>query len=166
MRSDSEFEEFAADTWTELVRSAALLGHRGTDAEDVAQAALIKAYLHWPRVRAARNPRAYVYRILVNVHRSSFRREIPTEHSDDGLQVADKTSLVANADVVARALLRLNVHHRTVIVLHYYADLSVDEVAATLRVSSGTVKSRLSRGRQRLLDDQDLKSEFRSGLYE
>ena len=52
-----------------------------------------------------------------------------------------------------RALQRLSPRHREVLVLHYVAELSVDEVARQLRLPAGTVKSRLSRARRALADE-------------
>jgi DNA-directed RNA polymerase specialized sigma24 family protein len=71
---DEEFTRFVADRWATVVRAARLLGCSATEAEDVVQTALVKCYVAWPRVRRADDPDAYVYRILVNTHRSALRR--------------------------------------------------------------------------------------------
>jgi RNA polymerase sigma-70 factor (ECF subfamily) len=56
---------------------------------------------------------------------------------------ADASADVADRDQLERAFRRLPVDHRTVVVLHHYADLPVAEVASTLGIPIGTVKSRL-----------------------
>ena len=55
----------------------------------------------------------------------------------------DALSEVHDRDQLERAFRRLSVEHRAVVVLHYYLDLSIAEIADTLGVSEGTVKSRV-----------------------
>jgi RNA polymerase sigma-70 factor (ECF subfamily) len=62
------------------------------------------------------------------------------------LEVSDATdalSEIHNRDQLERAFRRLSMEHRAVVVLHYYLDLSIDEIADTLGVPPGTVKSRV-----------------------
>lgn len=73
MERDEAFREYVDRSWPGLVRTARLLGS-GSDAEDLTQSALLKAYLGWERVSRAGNVDAYVYRILVNTRISSLRR--------------------------------------------------------------------------------------------
>jgi RNA polymerase sigma-70 factor (ECF subfamily) len=56
---------------------------------------------------------------------------------------AEGASVVANRDQLERGFRRLSIDHRTVVVLHHYLDLTVDEIAETLGVPPGTVRSRL-----------------------
>src|SRR3984957_2159784 len=72
--SDEEFDAFMRGRWPAMVRLAyALTGDAG-HAEDLAQAAFARAYASWGRVRRAGNPDAYVRRIVINEHRSRFRK--------------------------------------------------------------------------------------------
>jgi RNA polymerase sigma-70 factor (ECF subfamily) len=57
--------------------------------------------------------------------------------------VADASGQVSARDATSRAVARLDADHRIVVILRYWADLSVDEIAARLDVPPGTVKSRL-----------------------
>src|SRR5580693_4616031 len=72
--ADEEFDEFMRGRWPAMVRLAyALTGDAG-HAEDIAQAAFARAYASWGRVQRAGNPDAYVRRIVINEHRSRFRK--------------------------------------------------------------------------------------------
>lgn len=74
-RSDEEFDGFMRGRWPAMVRLAyALTGDAG-HAEDLAQAAFARAYASWDRVRRAGDPDAYVRRIVINAHRSRFRKQ-------------------------------------------------------------------------------------------
>jgi hypothetical protein len=72
---DEEFDSFMRGRWPAMVRLGyALTGDAG-HAEDLAQAAFARAYASWGRVRRAGDPDAYVRRIVINTHRSQFRRQ-------------------------------------------------------------------------------------------
>jgi RNA polymerase sigma factor (sigma-70 family) len=140
-----------------LVRSAYLLGCSANDAEDVAQAALLQAYRFWDRVSGASSPDAYVHRILVNEthkHRRHSQDVLVQEPVETAEGTAAQTPDWSERIDVRRLLMDLSSDHRTVLVLRFYADLSVDEVARVLDVSSGTVKSRTSRAVQDLRNRQ------------
>ena len=69
-----QFSEFAHSRWPGLVRLAyAVCGDRG-QAEDLAQTALANAYASWSRVRRADDPDSYLRRIVLNAHRSGYRK--------------------------------------------------------------------------------------------
>lgn len=147
MTHDDDFTAFAAARWPRLLRSAVFLGCSATEAEDLAQATLLRCYLAWPKVERATNRDAYVSTVLVNGFRESRRRrwwgERPTsdlpEHS-----TPDHSHDVAETDAVRRALADLTASQREVVVLRYYASLSERETADALGIPPGTVKSRLS----------------------
>jgi RNA polymerase sigma factor (sigma-70 family) len=130
-------------------RLAGLLLGSGADAEDAVQEACLKA---WRSAGTLREPEAFAAwfdRILVNTCRDSIRRR--TRNRLVGIDGAPETSDGdAFEEVLARdALLRtidcLDVDERAVVVLHYWADLSLPEVANRLGWRVGTVKSRLHR---------------------
>ena len=156
---DQAFADFANGRWLRLVRSAVLLGASHHEAEDLAQAVLMKCYLSWSRVSAARHPDAYVMKMLVNEFRSSRRRrwwqERPTSALPEAL-APDMADRVNGADAVARALCGLARGQREAVVLRYYAHLNDREIADALGVAEGTVKSRLSRAHAQLASDEHL----------
>lgn len=140
--------ELYAATCARLVGVLALVCGDRAEAEDVVQEAFARLIPRWSTVAHYDDPEAWVrkvaFRLLSN--RSRQRRRIRANGS------ADERGLPPGEDRtdVARALTRLPVAQRQVIVLHHLLDLSVGEVAAELGIAAGTVKSRLSRGRAAL----------------
>ncbi|MBV9383770.1 MAG: SigE family RNA polymerase sigma factor [Streptosporangiaceae bacterium] len=144
---DEEFGRFMRDRWPAMVRLAYALTRNPWTAEDVAQAAFTKAYAAWPRVTQARNPAAYVKRIVINEHRDRAREwrlaerfaEIPLDRGVDVIaETDDRSALMA-------ALRALGPRQRAVVVLRYWLDLSEAEIATAMSCSAGTVKSQASR---------------------
>ncbi len=124
----------------------AILGDSG-DADDATQEAFASA---WRNRRSLRDPDrfdAWFGRILVNECRQRLRRRArerirPLAALAEPAEPDSSGSLSAR-DAVSRAISRLDADHRIVVILRYWADLSVDEIAARLDVPAGTVKSRL-----------------------
>jgi RNA polymerase sigma-70 factor (sigma-E family) len=142
----SGFAEFVASRSSRLLRTAYLLTHDWALAEDLLQTALAKAWFAWPRV--GDDPEPYVRKILVNTYASWWRRrwrgETPTDVLPDST-VGDPTAGVDVRDELWQALGRLPRRQRAVIVLRYFEDLTEQQVATTLDVSVGTVKSQTSK---------------------
>jgi RNA polymerase sigma-70 factor (sigma-E family) len=159
MSRDQQFAEFVEQRWSALVRSAVLLGCSTSEAEDLVQAALVRCYIAWRRVAAADDRDAYVYRVLLNTHHDSRRRqwwgEEPTAVLPEMAQ-ADETARIDDAHAIGRALQRLSAAHRQVVVLRYYAHLTEQQIAGVLDIAAGTVKSRLSRALSHLSTDTEL----------
>jgi RNA polymerase sigma-70 factor (ECF subfamily) len=117
------------------------------DADDATQDAFSLA---WRNRRSLRDPErfdAWFGRILVNVCRQRLRQRArqkirPFTEADD-MPVADFSAHLSARDAIARAMTRLDADHRIVVVLRYWADMTVDEIAERLDVPPGTVKSRL-----------------------
>jgi RNA polymerase sigma-70 factor (sigma-E family) len=148
MDHDGEFSEWAAGTWQRLLRAAVLLGCTLSEAEDVAQATLVRCYAKWPLVRRADNRTAYAATVLLNVHREAQRKRSAGERPVAVVPDAagpDEAERVAAVDAVRRALGDLTPGHREVVLLRFYLQLSEREIAEACRVPQGTVKSRLSR---------------------
>lgn len=143
--SDADFTELVQACWPGLYRTAYLLvGEHGL-AEDLTQSALAKTYASWSKVRSLEAAPAYARTVLVNTAASWFRKrgwrnERPTEHLPESGYDAD---LSARPTVVA-ALAQLPPRQRAVVVLRYYEDLGVTEVASALGITEGTVKSQTS----------------------
>jgi RNA polymerase sigma-70 factor (sigma-E family) len=159
MDHEAEFAAYADDNWGTLVRSAVFLGCSLADAEDLAQTTLVKCFQAWPRVSAADNRDAYVYKMLINAlrdnHRRGWWRERATETVPDRLQ-RDVTAEVDTTDAIHRALDKLSKVNRDVVVLRYFTHLTEAQTAEVLGVPAGTVKSRLSRALAQLSADRHL----------
>jgi RNA polymerase sigma-70 factor (sigma-E family) len=143
------YEEFVASRYREIVRFGALVTGDGRLGEDLAQEGLIAAYRSWHRLGVPDGrPEAYVRQVMVRAamraRRRRWRGEVPTEDLPDasGGGFTDQSDLSVQ---VFTALRRLPVDQRVVLVLRFWADVSEAEVAQTLGVAVGTVKSRTSR---------------------
>ncbi|MUH51350.1 MAG: sigma-70 family RNA polymerase sigma factor [Actinobacteria bacterium] len=141
----------ATDTYQRLYeplcRMAFLLVDTREQAEEVVQEAFARALPRWERLT---NPDAYVRASVLNgcrrVHRRrALARRRPVSH--DGLETAAVT------DHVIDALRRLPSPQREVVVLRFYLQSTDAEIAATLNIPIGTVKSSLSRAKTRLKED-------------
>ena len=148
-----DFDRFAADSATGLLRTAYLIIGDLHEAEDVVQETLFRVAARWPRVRRMDQPAAYARRILVNFalrggpKRSRRRAELSETSAANPAVPA--TPLDAQDELHA-ALAALPPRQRAVLVLRYFLDLPESEVAAALGCSLGTVKSTASRGLARL----------------
>jgi len=124
----------------------AILGDSG-DADDATQEAFASAWRHRRSLRDPGRFDAWFGRILVNECRQRLRRRarerIRPLPDVTGAAAPDVSQQVSAREVVSQAIARLDADHRIVVILRYWADLSVDEIAARLGVPSGTVKSRL-----------------------
>jgi len=161
-RPDEEFDGFMRGRWPTMVRLAyALTGDAG-HAEDLAQTAFARAYASWGRVRRAGDPDAYVRRIVINAHRSRFRKHRVTEELRgdlaDTVGGSSQPGPEGHSELLD-ALGRLGPRQRAVIVLRYWLDLSEAETAAALNCSVGTVKSQASRALAALRRDAPLRME-------
>ncbi len=118
-------------------------------AEDVVQTAFVKLYLAWHRVNAEGALDQYVRQIitrsLVDEKRRPWRREraMPSHDLPD---VAGNDPPAEDRMVLVQALAQVPTRQRATLVLRFFEDLSVEETAALLGVSAGTVKSQTSRG--------------------
>jgi RNA polymerase sigma-70 factor (ECF subfamily) len=140
-RGRPEFAQFYAQQWSDVAGfSAALVGSVNLG-DDVAQEAFARLYARYPLVR---DPRPYVFRVAANLAKRQNARRAESLLDDLPEIVAPAVGVDPGLlDAVRRLPPRLSV----VVLLHYYADLSVDEVARTLRRPAGSVKRQLSEAR-------------------
>ena len=159
---DQAFVELVDARRGQLVRTAYLLCSDWHRAEDLAQQALARLYVAWPRVVGHGGEDAYLRRVLVNIVRGDWRwRSRRPEHLVDLLPEDVGTGpdeSLGDRDELRGALAALPLGQRKVVVLRYWLDLSVEQVARDLGVSTGTVKSQSARALARLrkvLDETD-----------
>ncbi len=137
--------------WAALVRLAALLTHDASVAEEVVQDAFVALHRHWGRLSDPVAAHAYLRTSVVNGARSMLRhRGVEERYRQPGPPApAGPEELAVRATEDARvmaALRRLPRRQQEVLVLRYYADLSEHDIAATLGMSRGAVKSHAHRG--------------------
>ncbi len=147
--SDGDFSAIVRQQRDRLWRVAWLITGEADLADDVVAAAMVRAWRGWGS-RAVRDPEAYLRRAVVNEATDRFRarrrdRRWVERRAGDGRGERALDDAAADRTDLARALARLPVGQRAVIVLRYWADLSEAATADALAVSPGTVKSRTSR---------------------
>jgi RNA polymerase sigma-70 factor (ECF subfamily) len=117
------------------------------DADDATQDAFSLAWRNRASLRDPERFDAWFGRILINVCRQRLRhralQKVRWLDDTNVLPVADSSAHVSARDAISRAMSRLDADHRIVVVLRYWADMPIEEIAERLDVPSGTVKSRL-----------------------
>ena len=137
--------------YASLVRMASLLLHDIGAAEDVTQDAFAKVHLAWGRIREPEKALAYVRSAVLNGARSRMRhlhvvdRHRPEPGRDTQSAEAGALSGEEHREVIA-ALRALPVRQRECLALRYYLGLSEAEIAETLGISAGSVKTHTHRG--------------------
>jgi RNA polymerase sigma-70 factor (ECF subfamily) len=117
-------------------------------AEDATQQALLNIWRDLPQLRDPTRFDAWSYRLLVRAcyaEAGRSRRWAPNLRllPADEPAASDGLGTVLDRDQLERGFRRLSLDHRTVVVLHHYLDLPLDQVAETLGIPVGTVASRL-----------------------
>jgi RNA polymerase sigma-70 factor (ECF subfamily) len=150
--ADSEsFEEFYTGAVGRLLGQLFPVTGDLHEAEEVVQEAFARASVRWIRLRDYDVPEAWVRRVAMNL--AADRARSLGRHTRAILKLSPPPEVPAvsvEALALAEALRTLPVRQRQVIVLHYLVDLPVEEVARTLGMPDGTVKSLLARGRKAL----------------
>lgn len=132
------------------------LSHNSSDADDLVQDTLIKAWTNRDKFEMGTNLRAWLFTILRNTYYTSVVRRRREVRDEDGVYAATLTS-AANQDwsvavsAMEAALQRLPDEHREALVLVGGAGLTYEEAAEVCGCALGTIKSRVNRARNRLL---------------
>ena len=121
-----------------------------TDCADAIQEAILKSYKSISKLKNPAYFKTWLIRILINecnnllrIKQKSFPMEIIESTADSPVERTDFEEL-------REALIQLNEKYRTVVGLYYFEDCSIKDIAETLSIREGTVKSRLSRARSML----------------
>ena len=141
----ADFAEYVTLRLPSLLRFGYALTGNPHDAGDLVQETLERVGLRWATVSRNGNPDAYVRRAMVNARTSRWRRRrsetLVAEIPETGVRTRDRF----DDEPLWQALRELPARQRAVIVLRYYEDLSEAEIAFTMGISAGTVKSQASR---------------------
>lgn len=134
-----------------LVRLARLFVDDRNAAEDLVQEAFIRLSRSASRIKDERKAAAYLRSIVLNLARDhnrrglvSLRQHLPVEESDASFE--DELVLRDDQRVVIDALRDIPHRQRDCLVLRYYEELGVDDIAETLGISRNSVKTHLKRG--------------------
>lgn len=117
------------------------------DAEDVVGEAIMKAYSHLKDLRHTKKMKAWIFQIIVNESKNCLKKRNYMELYEE--MVYDKQSDEETSDLFD-FVCQLEELFREVIILYYFEEFKVKEIASILGISEGTVKSRLSRARIKL----------------
>ena len=151
MTSADEFIEFATAASPRLRRTAFLLCGDWHTAEDLVQTTLAKMFVAWRRVSQMDAPLPYATHALVNTYLAGRRRKRTAELLLSRLpERAVEPQAPELKLVVLDALATLPARARAVVVLRYWEDLSVEQVADLLGCSTGNVKSQSARALDKL----------------
>ncbi|MEK3889058.1 RNA polymerase sigma factor SigW [Bacillus sp. FSL K6-3431] len=143
-----------------------MLGNRH-EAEDIAQEAFVRAYVNIHSFNQSKKFSTWIYRIATNLCIDRIRKKKPDYFLDaevsgaEGLTMYSKIAAEGKSpdkevetmelqEIVQREILRLPDKYRTVIVLRYMDELSLNEISEVLEIPLGTVKTRVYRGREAL----------------
>lgn len=157
MRQSDEdrFADFVRVHSATLFRTAYLMTGDHQRSEDLMQTTLVRVYQRWPKVDAMERPVAYARKVLVNQAVSWWRlrssREAPLVSVAEP-SWGDRVDELAEHDRVWRAVLSLPPRQRAVMVLRYYEDLTEADIAETLAMAPGTVKSHSHAAARRLAE--------------
>lgn len=132
-----------------MFRAARAILDSDADAEDAVSEAILRSWQAWSGLRKQEAVRAWLLKITVNCAYELRRRNGRTVVLED-LEQAAGTAEDRRYDGLWEAVLALPKEQRAVVALFYYEDLPLAQIAKILGVAQGTVKSRLSRARQRL----------------
>jgi RNA polymerase sigma-70 factor, ECF subfamily len=144
------FAELARAAVVRLDQVARLILRDPELARDAVQDGLIRAWRDLPGLRDPDRFDAWVHRLTVNacLDQARRRKRRPIEVELSPLHepaTADQAGFIADRDLIEGVLRRLDEGGRAIVVLHYYLGMPLTEVAATLGIPVGTVKSRLHR---------------------
>ena len=134
-----------------LLRSAFLLCGSEADAQDLVQETFLQALRSMARFRGQSTVYTWLHGILLNVsrhyHRDRKRMVLDEAVLDQTTAPVSESPLAIDVELtglgLARALAQLSAPHREVLILRFYEDMKIHEMARHLGISNGTVKSRL-----------------------
>ena len=148
-RDRRAFDAFVTASSSRLLRTAYLLCGDREHAEDLVQTTLLRTARRWQAAR--RRPEAYARQVLVNLAKDRWRElsrrpcEAPIRTALDVSGAPADTDLTVDREQLMSALGALPEGQRAVVVLRFFDDLSVEDTAATLHCTTGTVKSQTFR---------------------
>ena len=144
-RDEEAFRAFVVERQTVLRRRAFLLCGNWADGDELVQEALARVYVAWPRISAGAEM-AYTRRTMLNLHLNDLRkrrREVLTEATPEPHVTGPDQEL---ALTLADLLKGLPDKQRAVLVLRFWEDLTVPQIAEATGIAEGTIKSQISRG--------------------
>ncbi len=123
-------------------------------AEDAVQETFLKAYRSLSKRRSECSEKAWLMSIAVNtcrdMGRTGWSRHMERRVTPDELPIPAPPQMNEDAMSLAQAIAALPGRHRDVILLYYYQDMTVQEVASALHAAPSTIMKRLAKAREKL----------------
>ena len=151
MRVPLDFEGFCHQVYLPLVRMLTLYCGDPEVARDIAQESMIRVSSRWRSVQQMDNPRGWTWKVAINLANSHFRRKTLEQRSYralvSGAHLRGRGDRDVSLEMSVRSMLQsLSSRQREALVLRYYQDMSLAEVAEVMGCSSSTVKKLTARG--------------------
>jgi RNA polymerase sigma-70 factor (ECF subfamily) len=143
--AQQDFAAFYAATWSDLSGYGHTLTGDPSVGDELAQEAFARVYTRYALLR---EPRPYAFRILTNLARDRWKSIARERKALEHVQVQQTTPGPDRG--ILDAVQRLSSGQREAVLLHYWGDMTVEEIASVLRRPSGTVKRWLVQGRAAL----------------
>jgi len=149
--TELDFDEFYHATYHRLVGQVYAMTGSLSEAEDSVQEAYARAWQNWGKISGYGDAEAWVRSVAFRVSVSAWRKAVNrfTAHKREG-RTDDQPELSPDRLAIMDGLRRISPAQRQAIVLHHFLDRSVEEISQETGVPTGTVKSRLARGRRAL----------------
>lgn len=156
--ADEGLVEFCREQHPRLVGFLGLYCGDRAVAEELAQETLARVWRKWPKVHHLDRPDAWAQRVAINLANSHFRRLLAERRARTraGEDAPERLPDLADVLAVRRAVAGLPRRQRAAVVLHYFLDLPLADVADRMGTSVAAVKSLLHRGVTRLRDEGGL----------
>jgi RNA polymerase sigma-70 factor (ECF subfamily) len=145
------FEWFFQDEYERLGKALYLVTGDRSEAEDVAQEAMVRVYERWDHVTTSGSPVGYLYRTALNLHRSRLRRAaVRLRRGNRQAPNADPLAAADDRDELGRLLAALPEGQREALVLVEWLGLTTDEASDVLGIEPVSVRVRVSRAKSTL----------------
>ncbi|TKI58481.1 sigma-70 family RNA polymerase sigma factor [Brevibacillus antibioticus] len=155
--NEAMFEELIQHYLKKVLRLVYLMVKDRNLAEDITQEVFLRAYKNLGSFRRDSSMQTWVYRIAVNEAKKhlrswSFRHIFFKPEIDSGIVEGTESTVLQNDRRVhfARLVMKLPHSYRQLIVLHYYEELPIEEIAIIMDMSTGAVYTKMHRARQKL----------------
>ena len=143
-----DFDSLFAAEYPAVLRTVFLICHDAHQAQDITQEAFVELLRHWDKVSRYERPGAWVRRVAIRKLVKAMRREVRRREAEVGFE---PPAALEPADIdVLRAVRALPLRQRTAVVLYYYEDLPLQDIAEMLDCSPSTAGVHVHRARAKL----------------
>jgi RNA polymerase sigma-70 factor (ECF subfamily) len=144
-----DFETFFEDEYERLLRAMYVLCRNRSEAEDLTQGAMVRAFERWDTVKSADSPTAYLYKVAFNSHRSAMRRaRLAIRHQEpDRVPPDGPDSIAERRYEVLLALRSLPRTQREALLLVEWVGMTSEEAGSVLGIEPESVRGRIHRAR-------------------